>query len=634
MDPPRPPAHPRPGDATTTAESGAPIRSMGGDVAAPPAGGLPARIAGLAGRPGDDRTLAAAAERMRSAAGSLPGSLPTPLLWLGPAGEVLGCGPGELGRIVAVLDGEAFDRSGDGSSGMRLGDGELIRRYRQEGAGFLERLGGSFALALYDPAERRLLLARDRFGAKPLYWRRLPDGLAFSSAIAPLLAAEPTPPRPDLEAVDQALVLGWVPAPRTGFAGIQKLPPGGRLVWRDGRIETDRFWWLGFDRPRPPLDPERALDRLESVLDESVGSRLESARRPGLWLSGGLDSSYLAALAAEHSGATPVTLTARDPGARDDEGVPAREMARRIGSEHHEIVLRAEELLTGLDAAVAVNEEPWSASPAAVIAALAEGTARAGCDLVLTGDGADELFSGGHSRLHLAALAALRSTVPRGWAAARAARARTAVARNRWLAVAADDEHLAELESSRRLVRSERERIVRAAHRLAPGGPPAIRAARLPDEILRGCRDAVDRRTAFDLVGRMAECLLPESDKQLVSRGLRLATPYLADACVDLVLSLPGSVRLGYRRPKRLLASLAARRLPRSLHARPKVGLRHPPELISLLASRLREDGGDTGLFDGDGLRRWLGASPSGERDSRALVTVYTVGRWWRIHFT
>ncbi|HVS63896.1 MAG TPA: asparagine synthase-related protein [Thermoanaerobaculia bacterium] len=606
-----------------------------------------AGIAGIVGRPAGERMLAAAALRMRSCERARRRAS----RWFGPPGLAVGCGfPGSPDSTVAVSDGAVSERgvvhrSGGDSFWGGESDREwlLAERYREEGPALLERLGGAFALAIWEPADRRLLLARDRHGAKPLYWRQWTHGLAFCSTIAPLLAAEPSSPRPDLEAVEQALALGWVPAPRTGFAGVHKLPPGGMLEWVDGRLETGRFWWFGFEPAAADTETTGAgvetpaaldaLDALESALRAALRRQLDSARRPGLWLSGGLDSSYLAALAAGISAAPLVTLTARFPGTRLDEGAAARETAQRIGSEHHELVLGVEELASRLDAAIGTNEEPWSASPSAVIAALAERTATAGCDLVLTGDGADELFSGGHQWLHLAALTALRAGVPRAGAAFLATRARSVTARNRWLAIAAPDGHLAELESARRLTRAERERLVRSRFLPAAEGGSAIAAARLPDEILRRCFGAVDRRTALDLVGRMAECLLPESEKQLVHRGLRLTTPYLDDGCVDLIRGMPGKQRLRLGRQKWLLSSLARRRLPRSAISRPKIGLRYPPALIAQLEDRLRETCLDLRLFRSDSLRRWL-SKDAGPRDPRVLVTVYTVGRWWQMNFS
>ena len=600
-------------------------------------------IAGIVGQPAGERMLGAAALRMRSCERARRRDLH----WIGPPGLAVGCGfAGDPDNAVAVIDGELLERPGGvvERQGVRAPPWSvgldpswvLAQRYREEGAALLDRVRGSFALAIWEPNERRLLLARDRYGGRPLYWRRWTHGLAFSSSIALLLAAEPSRPRPDLEAVDQALALGWVPAPRTGFEGVEKLPPGGVLEWIDGRLETGRHWWLGFEPPAATLEPRGALDSLEDALDASVRRHLGAARRPGLWLSGGLDSTHLAALASEVLGVRDrsrlVTLTARFPNTALDEGAAARETARRIGSEHHELVLGLEELAAGLDAAIAINEEPWSASPSAVIAGLAERSASAGCDVVLTGDGADELFSGGHQWSHVAALAALRAAVPREWALSRARQANDLTTRNRWLAIAAAEPQLAELESTRRLSRDERERIVRSAHRPPSAAGSAIAAARLPEEILRRCWSAVDRRTAIDLLGRMAECLLPESSKQLAHRGLRLATPFLDDRFVDVVRALPASARLRPGHPKWLLATLARRRLPRSSLAREKIGLRYPPPLIALLEKRLLTDCARLRPFGADRLRRWL-AEDGPRRDPRALVTVYTVGRWWQIHF-
>lgn len=536
--------------------------------------------------------------------------------------------------VLVALEGEV---SSDEDRDPRRGAQVVAEVYRRRGTTGLQHLSGSYTLALYDPTASRLVLARDRWGSRPLYWSEAGGCIVFSSSLRQVLTARGTPPAPDLLSVHQALAIGWVPSPRTGFLAVQKLPAAGLLESVRGRIETRHSWHLGSIEGGIDSAEQQARRQLslEGRLRDEIRRQLRGRRRPGLFLSGGLDSSYLALLAAEEWPEPLTTLTAYFPNEPQlDEREPARQVAMRAKSDHHEIELRTEELMALLDRTIAINEEPWSASPSSVVAALAGAARDAGLDLVMTGDGADTLFAGERqSWSHQIALTLLRRLVPPALAESRARHVAHQVSRNRWLALAAPDDHAAELEGSRRLTRAERESLLRSDH-VAPASVRAIDAARLPEGVLSRCQGSFDRRAALDLFRRVAECLTPESHKQLAHVGLSLATPYLADQVVEAVLALPRRERLRPGSSKRVLRRLAADRVPDSVLTRRKLGLQYPPSLLAAMRRGLLEEASKGGLYDPDGLQKWLADPAVIRREWRSLVTVYTVGRWWAIHFS
>lgn len=264
------------------------------------------------------------------------------------------------------------------------------------GSAALARLAGMFAFALADPARERLLLARDPLGMKPLYYTALPGGggLVFASEIKAFLALPGFRARLDRDALAQYLELGYTyDLHGTSLVGVRKLPPGHTLVIERGRVgEPRRF----YHPPRPDPGDERSLDtrvdELHHVLGQVVGEHLVADVPVGLLLSGGLDSSVLAALAARHG---PVrTLTMGFSAARFDERPQARAVATFIGSAHEELLFGPEELHADLEDAVACVDDLF-ADWGVLSTRLVYQRARAlGLKVVLVGEGSDELFGG------------------------------------------------------------------------------------------------------------------------------------------------------------------------------------------------------------------------------------------------
>src|SRR3984957_10452624 len=258
------------------------------------------------------------------------------------------------------------------------------------------RLRGMFAVALWRESDRRLVLARDRIGIKPLYIARRGDDLYFGSELKAILLHPEIERRLSLEGLDCYLSLNYVPAPWTLVEGIEKLLPGQWLEWRRGAIRTDRYWRLpqgdvSADKSWTPETAEAELDRL---LKQSVREHLQSDVPLGVWLSGGLDSSSIVHYASEASSSRLQTFSITFRGRSFDEAGYVRQVAAQYGTDHHELDLNPEQDLPGAIHELAYYcDEPNADSGALPIWFLSRMT-KASATVALSGEGADELFGG------------------------------------------------------------------------------------------------------------------------------------------------------------------------------------------------------------------------------------------------
>ncbi len=270
----------------------------------------------------------------------------------------------------------------------------LVHLYEQYGDAFVERLRGMFAIAVWDERERRLLLARDRFGIKPLYYRFLHGTLSFASELKALLEQPGFSRRIEPRAMAAYLAFNSIPAPLTIFAEARKLPPGHLLAWRDGAIELRRYARPGpvpGQRPRQGSAPDLA-EELREVLRDSIRAHLVADVPVGVLLSGGVDSGGITALAAAESARPLKTFSIGFEESGFDELSRARLVAERFGTEHEELIVRPDaiELLPKL---VESFDEPFgdsSALPTYLVSELASGAVK----VALSGEGGDELFGG------------------------------------------------------------------------------------------------------------------------------------------------------------------------------------------------------------------------------------------------
>jgi asparagine synthase (glutamine-hydrolysing) len=309
----------------------------------------------------------------------------------------------EDGAVWAIQNGELYNhlivRGELERAGHRLRtrcDTEVIPHlYEQVGPSFPGRLRGKFAIAVWDSNSRRAVIARDRLGVKPLYWARAADTLVFASELKSLLASGLIEPKLDLEAIDSFLTLGFVPAPRTVLAGVEKVLPGELIVVSSEGIRRERYWRYPAPAAHSPARSreEYAAGLLER-LEESVRLRLMSDVPLGAMLSGGLDSSLVVALMARHMTEPVKTFSVgfREDG-RTNELADARFVSRVFGTEHHELELSLAEQEVDLENLIWFLDEPIADLSALGFLALSELAARH-VTVALSGQGADELLGG------------------------------------------------------------------------------------------------------------------------------------------------------------------------------------------------------------------------------------------------
>ena len=313
----------------------------------------------------------------------------------------------EDGTLWVVFNGEIFNFVELREELLALGhvfrtksDTEVIvHAFESWGEDAFERFNGQFAIALWDTVRRRLILARDRFGVRPIHYARHEGRITFASEAKAIFAAEPSLPRTfDPVGLDQVFTF-WAPiAPRTPFAAIHELPPGHLMLIADGNITERAFWQPRFPTSRAEQfqgSIDEAAEAVRAALDDATRLRVVRADVPvGSYLSGGLDSSLVAALAIGQRSGRLSTFSLRFEDAEYDETSFQRTMAKRLESEHNEIVVSRRDIADAFPRVIAHTERPILRTAPAPLFLLSGLVQRHGIKVVLTGEGADEMFAG------------------------------------------------------------------------------------------------------------------------------------------------------------------------------------------------------------------------------------------------
>jgi asparagine synthase (glutamine-hydrolysing) len=306
--------------------------------------------------------------------------------------------PNEDGSVQLVFNGEIYnfqelrrDLEGKGHRFRSQADSEVIvHAYEEWGKDFLDHLQGMFALALWDQKDQRLILARDRLGIKPLYYTFQKGRLAFASEIKALLEIPEILPRVNLQALYDYLGFEFVPSPLTMFEGIEKLPPGNRLIFQKGTAKREVYWDL--NRPGTSLSQEEAVAELRRLLQETVAKHLISDVPLGVFLSGGLDSSTLVAL-MRRLGVSPLrTFSIGYPDPSFSE-LPYAEIVAKAFDTEHTVLMIPEVTLEDLKKAVWHLDEPMTDLSALPLYLVCQ-EAKKYVTVCLSGEGGDEVFAG------------------------------------------------------------------------------------------------------------------------------------------------------------------------------------------------------------------------------------------------
>ena len=269
----------------------------------------------------------------------------------------------------------------------------IIHAYEEWGTQCPQRLRGQFAFAIWDARDQRLFLARDRFGIKPLYYARIGDRLLFASETKSLLTCPEVPRRLDYEALDQYLTFRYIPSPLTALQDIKSVRPAEWLLWERGKLTTDRYWRLRWEGPRQPVRSQEAAERVLELLEEAVRLRSMSAGPLGIYLSGGLDSTFITATAQRISTQPVHTFSIVFPGQRHDESSYSRCAAEQLRTEHHEIALDPSSTLQVLGQVAWHLDQPIADAAPRNIYLMAKAT-KPFASVVLSGTGGDEVFGG------------------------------------------------------------------------------------------------------------------------------------------------------------------------------------------------------------------------------------------------
>ena len=304
-------------------------------------------------------------------------------------------------KIAVVLNGEIYnyrelraDLEKRGHQFRSASDTEVLPHlYEEYGREMVKHLNGMFAFALWDARRRRLFIARDRFGEKPLYWGVFDHTFIFASEPKVLLAHPSVQPALNLDALRQYLSFDYVPAPLSIYQGIQKLTAGHHLTVEDGRVDIQPYWRLSYKTREPVPTEDEAAEQLQTLLADSVRMRLVSDVPLGVLLSGGVDSSSVAALAVRASSEAVKTFSISFAESSFDESKYARAVAKFLGTDHHEERLSVDLAANLVSEIGAWMDEPLS-DPSLVPTYLLSRFTRKHVTVALGGDGGDELFAG------------------------------------------------------------------------------------------------------------------------------------------------------------------------------------------------------------------------------------------------
>jgi len=501
----------------------------------------------------------------------------------------------------------------------------VINAYDEWGRACLDRFRGMFAFALWDTRAKTLFAARDLFGEKPLYYAAGRGGaFLVASELRALLAAGLTERSLDRQSVDAYLALGYVPPERTIYEGVGTLPPAHALTWRDGRVDVAPYWRPSFGGHAVTL-PE-AAEELRAAAARAVKRQMIADVPVGAFLSGGLDSSTVVALMQQQS-ARPVKTFSVGFGTAINELPYARAVARRYGTEHHEIDLGEIDAVAMARRVAEVHDEPF-ADTSSIPTFLVAQYARRFVTVVLSGDGGDEMF-GGYSRyVALQRSQSIRMATPQ-WLLLRAG---SRLLRERWrglaersqiagIAARAGDLWERNLMMHTVIAAPERLRLRGAANGYDIGAyqPPAHVAG-------------LDRAFDFDVRVFLAGDILTKVDRAAMANSLETRAPFLDRDVAELALSLPATLKVCNGERKRVMRAAFEPLWPEEIRERPKQGFGSPvaqwlrgPSMRALV---------DTVAAPSSRLRRLLPGLAAADlhRGNYASWTLLMLGLWLDAH--
>jgi asparagine synthase (glutamine-hydrolysing) len=570
----------------------------------------------------------------------------------------LGAQPMSRNGLVITFNGEIFNyadvRAELGGLGHRFqshSDTEvLLAGWRQWGERLLPRLVGMFAFAIWDQRQRTLFAARDRFGEKPLVYAADGKRFAFGSDLIACEAMLGETRAVDAKALRAYFTLRFVPEPWSIARGVAKLPAGHWLKFDAQGLTVTRWYDLARERPQRVSDPRTAQQGLRSRFDAAVAARLVADVPVGVFLSGGIDSALVAASVAT-SGASLKTFTVGFDGAPDyyEERPQAARVARHLGADHTEIGVDGARAGDALDGVFLGLDEPFADASTVPTFLVSQATRRA-VTVVLTGDGADEMFGGYRrywtelyfglwQRLPAAlrgGLAGLLGRLPEGKTNSALETLRRA---RRFVATANPDPAARQAAWMELATEDENDRLL----------GPCTEAIDVPGLVRRlraeaADADPINAMLACDVAMELPSDMLVKVDRMSMAHALETRTPFLDQRVAEWAFALPGEAKLAHAgmRPvgKRVLRQAFADRLPAEVFRRPKRGFEMPVEAMLLGAAADRFAAAtdskalkSQGLFDSGQVEQWRAELAGGGRDtSWQLWAMLAFQEWARLH--
>lgn len=546
---------------------------------------------------------------------------------------------GEDGRVVAVVNGEIYNYQtlretlqAKGHVFLSRSDAEVVPHLYEEGG--MEALGqqlrGMFALAVYDRRTGALHMMRDHFGIKPLYYTEVGADLFFASDIRSLLASGRIAAQVNPTALWHYLSFQYVPESETMYAGVFKVPPAHYLTWQDGHLSFTRYWTLAYAPESGRTMPDLA-DGIYHALKDSVRRHMMSDVPRGAYLSSGIDSTAVAAFLRQHQALDTFSIGFGDGQGEVNEAVFARETARRLGTRHHEVSVSAEEYRDLLPAIIAAQEDPVADPSAPALYFLAR-EARRHVTVVLSGEGADELFAGYPIYGEPYALRPFEY-LPPGLrrAMGRMAQGLPPQLKGRGYLMRGS-QPLEERYIGNAKIFNEREKALivpwmEASHREPYGavtGPYYRAASHL---------DPVTQMQTVDAYTWLPGDILAKADKMSMAHGLELRVPFLDVDVFELAATIPVQYKVGQGTTKLALRQAMARDLPPDLALRPKLGF--PIPIRHWLKHQLRDFANDilaphnTPFFDAAAVQSLLeGADHKIFNRDRKIWTLLVFALW------
>lgn len=559
--------------------------------------------------------------------------------------------------VTVIFNGEIFNHvelreklSSSYAFRTRSDTEVILAGFLKHGIRCVEDFIGQWAFAIFDPRDGTLWLSRDRVGIRPLYYAQTNEGLAFASEVRALYAAKWLEPRFDAKGIKDTLTL-WVPGPpRSNFEGVQMLPAGTTARFKDGKLDIARFWDVKLEDSRPGNDvpgksEKDVVEEFGALLEDAVRLRLRADVPVAAYLSGGLDSSVICAIAQKQLGGTLSTFSLGFPNPVYDERGFQEEVARSLGTKHHSVVARDEDTAEWLPTVVSHTEQVLLRAAPAPLFTLSKLVRSHETKVVLTGEGADEMLWGYDLYKE--------TKVRQFWARQPQSKARSALFRRlypylplrqqspellgQFFGIGLDTpnhpafSHLIRWSNSGRITRF-----------LAPGFSQQVAGHDPVDSLIeslpQGFRSwrPLARAQYLEVHTLLSGYLLSaQGDRMLMGNSVEGRFPFLDHRVIEFAAKLPEGLKLRGLKEKYLLRRYAEGRVPASVLERDKQPYRAPvaqalagasaPEWARTLLSKAEVD--RIGVFDGSKVEKLVakvGEKPreASEADSMALVAI------------